>query len=116
MHPSSLDQAILCDFIVEGLGRHIRRMRKLHAKRLVVLQHGVRRCLAGVLDVRPSRPASTPSASFETAMTSQQAEAAALAHGIEAIALSRFAIKRIDVQALRLGFAVLMSPKSIAVS
>jgi hypothetical protein len=49
-------------------------------------------------------------------MTSQQAEAAALAHGIEAIALSRFAIKRIDVQALRLGFAVLMSPKSIAVS
>ena len=38
-------------------------------------------------------------------MTSQQAEAAALAHGIEAIALRRFAIKRIDVQALLLGFA-----------
>ena len=38
-------------------------------------------------------------------MTSQQAEAAALAQGIEAIALSRFAIKRIDVPALLLGFA-----------
>ena len=38
-------------------------------------------------------------------MTSRQAEAAALAHGIEAMALSQFALKRMDVQGLLLGFA-----------
>jgi GntR family transcriptional regulator/MocR family aminotransferase len=106
MHPSSLDQAILCDFIVEGhFGRHIRRMRKLYAKRLVVLQHGVRRYLAGVLDLPPIQAGLNTVGFLRNGMTSQQAEAAALAHGIEAIALSRFAIKRIDVQALLLGFA-----------
>jgi len=106
MHPSSLDQAILCDFIVEGhFGRHIRRMRELYAKRLVVLQHGVRRYLAGVLDVPPIQAGLNTVGFLRNGMTSQQAEAAALAHGIEAIALSRFALKRIDVQALLLGFA-----------
>jgi GntR family transcriptional regulator/MocR family aminotransferase len=106
IHPSGLDQSILCDFIVEGhFGRHIRRMRELYAKRLVALQQGVRRYLAGVLDVPPIQAGLNTVGFLRNGITSRQAEAAALAHGIEAIALSRFALKRTDVQALLLGFA-----------
>ena len=106
IHPSGLDQAVLCDFIVEGhFGRHIRRMRELYAKRLGALQHGVRRYLAGVLDV-PSVQAGLYTVGFlRNGITSRQAEAAALAHGIEAMALSRFALKRTDVHGVLLGFA-----------
>jgi GntR family transcriptional regulator/MocR family aminotransferase len=106
IHPSGLDQAILCDFIVEGhFGRHIRRMRELYAKRLVALQQGVRRYLAGVLDVPPIQAGLNTVGFLRNGITSRQAEAAALANGIETIALSRFALKRTNVQALLLGFA-----------
>ena len=106
IHPSGLDQAVLCDFIVEGhFGRHIQRMRELYAKRLDALQHAARRYLAGVLDV-PSLQAGLYTVGFlRNGMTSRQAETAASARGIEAIALSRFAFKRTDVHGLLLGFA-----------
>jgi GntR family transcriptional regulator/MocR family aminotransferase len=106
IHPSGLDQSILCDFIVEGhFGRHIRRMRALYAKRLVALQHGARRYLAGMLDVSPIQAGLNTVGFLRDGITSRQAEAAALAHGVEAIALSRFALKRTDLQALLFGFA-----------
>ncbi|HEV2298408.1 MAG TPA: PLP-dependent aminotransferase family protein [Candidatus Acidoferrales bacterium] len=106
LYPSGLDQAILCDFIVEGhFGRHIRRMRELYSRRLAALQDGARRYLAGLLDV-PSMQAGLNTASFlRNGMTSQQAEAAATAAGIETVALSRFVLRRTDVQGLMLGFA-----------
>jgi GntR family transcriptional regulator/MocR family aminotransferase len=106
IHPSGLDQAILCDFIVEGhFGRHIRRMRELYAKRLGALQHGARKYLAGILDVPPVQAGLNTVGFLRNGISSRHAEAAALAHGIEAIALSRFALKRTDVQGLLLGFA-----------
>lgn len=104
--PSGLSQAILCDFIVEGhLGRHIRRMRELYARRLGALQDSAQRYLAGLLDVAPIEAGLNTVGFLRNGMTSQAAEAAAAAAGIETVALSRFALRRRDVQGLQLGFA-----------
>ncbi|HKW65578.1 MAG TPA: PLP-dependent aminotransferase family protein [Candidatus Acidoferrum sp.] len=106
MYPSGPDQAILCDFIVEGhFGRHIRRMRELYASRLAALQDSARRYLAGLLDIPPIQAGLHTAALLRNGMTSQQAEAAAAAAGIETVALSRFALRRTDVHGLQLGFA-----------
>jgi GntR family transcriptional regulator/MocR family aminotransferase len=52
----NLDQAVLCDFIVEGhLGRHLRRMRNLYASRLAALINGGERYLKGLLNQCSSR-------------------------------------------------------------
>jgi len=106
LHPSGLDQAILCDFIVEGhLGRHIRRMRELYAERLTVLQDSAREFLEGLLEVQPIQAGLNTAGLLRNGMTSRQAEAAASARGIEAMAISRFALKRTDIHGLLLGFA-----------
>lgn len=106
MFPSGHNQAILCDFIVEGhLGRHIRRMLELYAHRLGALQDSARRHLAGLLDVPPIQAGLHTVGFLRNGMTSQAAEAAAGAAGIETVALSRFVLRRTDVQGLQLGFA-----------
>jgi GntR family transcriptional regulator / MocR family aminotransferase len=106
LHSSGLDQAILCDFMVEGhLGRHVRRMRELYAERLAALRDGARRFLDGLLEVQPMQAGLNTAGLLRNGMTSEQAEAAASARGIEALALSRFALKRSDVRGLLLGFA-----------
>lgn len=53
-HAPVLEQAVLCDFIIEGhFARHIRRMRQIYAGRLEVLTAEAGRHLAGLLDVPP---------------------------------------------------------------
>ena len=102
----SLDQAVLCDFIVGGhLGRHIRRMRNLYASRLAVLLDGGRRYLKGLLEISSIQAGLYTAAFLQTGMTSGQAEAAAAAHGIEAIAIDRFTLRRTDPKGVLLGFA-----------
>ena len=71
----------------------------------LALQHGARRYLAGMFDVSPIQAGLNTVGFLRDGITSRQAEAAALAHGVEAIALSRFALKKTDVQALLVGFA-----------
>ncbi|HEY9140124.1 MAG TPA: PLP-dependent aminotransferase family protein [Bryobacteraceae bacterium] len=106
LHPAGLDQAILCDFIVEGhMGRHIRRMRELYAGRLAALQAGGRRYLGGLLDISPIQVGLYTAAFLRNGMTSGDAETRAAAHGIESMALDRFTLKRNDVHGLLLGFA-----------
>ena len=106
LHPPSLDQAILCDFMTEGhLGRHIRRMRDLYASRLAALQHEARRYLAGLLDVSPIQAGLNTAGFLRNGMVSQEAEAVAANHGIEALGLDRFTLKRRNVEGLLLGFA-----------
>jgi GntR family transcriptional regulator/MocR family aminotransferase len=49
---SGLDQAVLCDFIAEGhLGRHLRRMRALYARRREALADCGRRHLEGIVEI-----------------------------------------------------------------
>jgi GntR family transcriptional regulator / MocR family aminotransferase len=105
-HPPSLDQAILCDFMTEGhLGRHIRRMRDLYAVRLAALQHEARRHLSGLLDVSPIQAGLNTVGLLRNGILSRQAEAVAANHGIEALGLDRFTLRRRDVEGLLLGFA-----------
>jgi len=106
LHPPSLDQAILCDFMTEGhLGRHIRRMRDLYANRLAALQHEAMRYLAGLLDVSPIQAGLNTAGFLRNGMESRQAEAVAANHGVEAPGLDRFTLGRRQVQGLLLGFA-----------
>ncbi|HEV2643231.1 MAG TPA: PLP-dependent aminotransferase family protein, partial [Candidatus Elarobacter sp.] len=51
-HAPTLEQAVVCDFIVEGhFGRHVRRMREVYAERLSVLAECARRELSGLLEI-----------------------------------------------------------------
>ena len=104
--PPGLDQAILCDFIVEGhLGRHIRHMRELYATRLDALQNAAREYLSGLLKISPIAAGLNTSAFLQNGMTSRRAEALAAAHEIEVLGLHRFSLTQHRWQGLLLGFA-----------
>lgn len=101
----SLDQVVLCDFIVGGhLGRHLRRMRDLYASRLATLIDGGRRYLGGLLTISDVRAGLYTVGLLENGMTSRQAESAAAAQGIDVMALDRFTAKRADPRGILLGF------------
>jgi GntR family transcriptional regulator/MocR family aminotransferase len=105
-YPSTLDQAILCDFIVEGhLGRHIRRMRELYASRLAALQAGAQRYLGGLLEISPIRAGLSTPGFLQNGLTSREAERAAAERGIEVLGLNRFALERKGSEGVLLGFA-----------
>jgi GntR family transcriptional regulator/MocR family aminotransferase len=102
----NLDQAVLCDFIVEGhLGRHLRRMRNLYASRLEALIAGGERYLKGLLRISGVRAGLYTVGFLENGMNSRQAEAAVAARGIQVFALDRYTLKRPDLKGLLLGFA-----------
>src|SRR5262249_31675638 len=100
------DQAVLCDFIVGGhFGRHLRRMRDLYASRFATLIDGGRQYLKGLLEISSVKAGLYTAAFLKNGMTSRQAETAAAEHGIEAVALDRFTLKRSDPKGVLLGFA-----------
>jgi len=102
----NIDQAVLCDFIVEGhLGRHLRRMRTLYASRLAALIAAGERYLKGLLKISNVRAGLYTVGFLENGMTSRQAETAAAARGIEVFALDRYTLKCPDPKGLLLGFA-----------
>jgi GntR family transcriptional regulator/MocR family aminotransferase len=105
-HTLSLDQAVLCDFIVEGhFSRHLRRMRDLYASRLAALIDGGEKYLKGLLEISNVQAGLYTAGFLQNGMTSRQAEAAATARGIETRALDRFTLRRRDPKGLLLGFA-----------
>ncbi|HEX8556557.1 MAG TPA: PLP-dependent aminotransferase family protein [Pyrinomonadaceae bacterium] len=102
----SLDQAVLCDFIEGGrLGRHLRRMRELYATRLAALVEGGRRELKGLLEISNIQAGLYTVGFLKNGMSSREAETAAAAHGVEAVALDRYTLKRPDPKGVLLGFA-----------
>ncbi len=104
----SHDQAVLCDFIVDGhLGRHLRRMRDLYARRLAALIDAGREYLRGLLEIAPVKAGLYTTGFLRNDMTSRQAENAAAAQGVEALALDRYTLKRPDPKGVLLGFAAL---------
>ena len=105
-YASTLDQAILCDFIIEGhLGRHIRRMRELYRTRLAALREASTAHLTGLLEIPSIEAGLNTAARLVCGLSARQAEAAAAAGGVEAMALDRYALERRDVHGLLLGFA-----------
>jgi GntR family transcriptional regulator/MocR family aminotransferase len=100
------DQAVLCDFIVEGhLGRHLRRMRNLYSRRLAALIDGGKQYLKGALEISNVMAGLYTVGFLENSMTSRQAEKAAATHGVEVLALDRYTLKRPDPKGVLLGFA-----------
>ena len=54
LHPSTLDQAVLADFMVDGhFERHLRRMRSVYRERLDALIDAAERHCGGALRLRP---------------------------------------------------------------
>lgn len=106
LHGSSIDQAVLCDFMMEGhLGRHIRRMRELYGGRLAALLEGGQKYLAGLLEIAPIHAGLYTMGLLKNGMPSSEAEAAASANGVETMGLHRFTLGRADPGGLMLGFA-----------
>jgi GntR family transcriptional regulator/MocR family aminotransferase len=103
---SSFDQAVLCDFIVDGhLARHLRRMRDLYAGRLEALIEGGNEYLGGLLEISNVRAGLYTVGFLKNGMTSRQAEKAADPRGVEVIGLDRYTLKRPDPKGVLLGFA-----------
>jgi GntR family transcriptional regulator/MocR family aminotransferase len=103
---STIDQAVLCDFIADGhLARHLRRMRNLYARRLAALIEGGKEHLGGLLELSDVRAGLYTIGFLKNGMTSRQAEKQAANRGIEALAVDRFTLRRPDPKALVLGFA-----------
>jgi len=103
---SNFDQAVLCDFIVDGhLARHLRRMRDLYASRLEALIEGGNEYLGGVLEISNVRAGLYTVGFLKNGMTSQEAEKAAAAREVEAIGIDRYTLKRPDPNGVLLGFA-----------
>ncbi|HEX8712779.1 MAG TPA: PLP-dependent aminotransferase family protein [Terracidiphilus sp.] len=102
---SSFDQAVLCDFIVDGhMARHLRRMRNLYAERLSTLREGARQHLDGKLEISSVRAGLYTIGYLRNEMTSRRAEKLAAAQGVEVLAVDRCTLRRPDPKALLLGF------------
>lgn len=102
---SSFDQAVLCDFIVDGhLARHLRRMRILYAGRLETLIEEAKQHLGGLLEISNVRAGLYTIGYLKNGMTSRQAEKLAAAQGVEILAVDRCTLTRPDPNALLLGF------------
>ncbi len=103
---STFDQAVLCDFIVDGhLARHLRRMRNLYAGRLAALIEGGKQHLSGLLELSDVRAGLYTIGFLKNGMASREAEKLAAAQNIEVLAVDRFTLRRPDPKALLLGFA-----------
>src|SRR5580700_314100 len=102
---STFDQAVLCDFIVDGhLARHLRRMRNLYAERLATLMEGAKQHLGGLLEISNVRAGLYTIGYLKNGMTSRRAEDLAAAQGVEVLAVDRCTLRRPDPNALLLGF------------
>ncbi|HXZ05724.1 MAG TPA: PLP-dependent aminotransferase family protein, partial [Ktedonobacteraceae bacterium] len=108
LHPPTLGQVILTDFLDEGhFGRHIRRMRELYARRQAALVSAVEQELKGLLEVSPHEAGMYLIGWLLDDLNDQRASEAAAAYGIEAPPLSMFHIEpenSQDAQGLLLGY------------
>jgi GntR family transcriptional regulator/MocR family aminotransferase len=102
---SSFDQAVLCDFIVDGhLARHLRKMRNLYAERLAALMQGAKQHLGGLLEISNVRAGLYTIGYLKNEMTSRQAEELAAVQGVEVLGVDRCTLRRLDPNALLFGF------------
>ncbi|HEY7098419.1 MAG TPA: PLP-dependent aminotransferase family protein [Terriglobales bacterium] len=105
-HPPLIDQAILCDFIVEGhFARHVRRMRELYAERLSVLLEAASEHLDGLLEIPAVEAGLRTVGWLKHGITATQAAQAAADEDVEVVPLSRYAHGRTQNNGVVLGFA-----------
>jgi GntR family transcriptional regulator / MocR family aminotransferase len=106
LHPPTLGQVILTDFLTEGhFGRHIRRMRELYAGRQAALVSAAALELTGLLDVHANEAGMYLIGWLLHGQDDQRASQSAATYGIEALPLSAFRIEPGNTQGLLLGYA-----------
>lgn len=111
-HAPTLEQAVLCDFIVAGhFARHIRRMREVYAERLAVLIESARGKLAGLLEVSDVEAGLQTAGWLEQGIDGESAAAAALARRVEVTPLSAYTLGRTEREGLQIGFAAVDVPE-----
>jgi GntR family transcriptional regulator/MocR family aminotransferase len=105
-HSPTVDQAVLADFLVEGhFTRHVRRMRRLYAERQDALIEAIRERLPHRLEVTPSAAGMHLVGWLGEGESDVEASERAAAAGVEASALSRYAVRPPLRGGLLLGWA-----------
>jgi GntR family transcriptional regulator/MocR family aminotransferase len=106
MHPPTLEQVVLADFIAEGhFARHIRRMRALYAERQALLVEAAARELRGLLEVKAADAGMHLMGWLPSGADDQAASARALAYGVFAHPVSPLYIGPPGRPGLLLGYA-----------
>lgn len=109
-YPPALEQMILCDFISEGhFGRHLRRMRQVYAERHAALVHAVHSQLSGVFSLSPCTTGLQAVGWLPPSHVDHEVAARLRESEVEAVPLSRFALKWPGRQGLHLGFGAVQT-------
>jgi GntR family transcriptional regulator / MocR family aminotransferase len=105
-HSSVLDQAVMCDFLTGGhFGRHLRRMREVHAARLDALAGAIRSTLSGRVELAATGAGISAVAWLKRPFEARPVAQAAAALGVDVVPLSEFVVKTPRPEGLVLGFA-----------
>jgi GntR family transcriptional regulator/MocR family aminotransferase len=105
-HPPSIEQAALADFIAEGhFARHIRRTRALYAERQAALLAAAEHELAGLIELHPAEAGMHLVGWLPYAISDTDASNRAARAGIDAPALSAYALESLERGGLLLGYA-----------
>jgi GntR family transcriptional regulator/MocR family aminotransferase len=105
-HAPLLEQAVLCDFIVEGhFGRHLRRMREVYAERLSVLLECARQSLKGLLEISGVEAGLQTAGWLSGGLGGEFVAVAAAKRDVEVTPLSRYCHGSSAPEGLQLGFA-----------
>jgi GntR family transcriptional regulator / MocR family aminotransferase len=109
-HAPLVEQAILCDFITEGhLGRHLRRMREVYARRLSILLECAQQSLCGLLEISGVEAGLQIAGWLHGGLNAESVATAAATRGVEVTALSRYRQGASVREGLQLGFAAVDS-------
>jgi GntR family transcriptional regulator / MocR family aminotransferase len=104
-HAPLLEQAILCDFIVEGhFGRHVRRMREIYAARRSVLLESVRERLGGLLEIVGAEAGLQTAGWLRAGLDAATATRLAASRDVDVTPLSRYRRGGLGREGLQLGF------------
>jgi GntR family transcriptional regulator/MocR family aminotransferase len=105
-HAPVLDQAVLADFLAQGhFARHVRRMRACYAERQEAMLRAFGHWLGGRIEVRPAEAGMHLVGWLAPGEDDQAVSARLLEAGVEAPALSRYALVRPERGGLLLGWA-----------
>lgn len=105
-HAAVLEQAVLCDFLVEGhFGRHLRRMRQIYSERLSVLMQRAEEYFGELLEISNIEAGLQTVGWLAPGLDGERVASEAAKRHVEVTPLSRYARKPLRRDGLQLGFA-----------
>ena len=111
-HAPLLEQAILCDFMLEGhFGRHARRMREIYAERRSVLLESARRHLVGLFEIVGVEAGLQTAGWLHGGIEAVAAAEAAAQREVEVTPLGRYSTGPMAREGLQLGFGAVDTPE-----